>query len=117
MMRDLHCAHVLTAAGRAGRAGGTIRIDGERIAAVEPHRAASRGRCWRCRPFANAHDHARTVRSSSYGAAGKPLETWLHYLALLPSVDPYLASRGLAVAQRAGRRGRRDGALHAHRRG
>ena len=40
----------------------------------------------------NAHDHARTVRSSSLGAAGKPLETWLHYLALLPSVDAYLAS-------------------------
>ena len=43
-------------------------------------------------PFANAHDHARTVRSSSYGAAGKPLETWLHYLALPPPADPYLTS-------------------------
>jgi hypothetical protein len=43
-------------------------------------------------PLANAHDHARTVRSSSLGASGKPLETWLHYLALVPSIDPYLAA-------------------------
>lgn len=40
----------------------------------------------------NAHDHARTVSSTSYGAGGKPLETWIHYLAFLPSIDPYLAS-------------------------
>jgi cytosine/adenosine deaminase-related metal-dependent hydrolase len=42
--------------------------------------------------LANAHDHARAARSSSIGAGGKPLETWLHYLAMLPAVDPYLAS-------------------------
>ncbi|QQP87574.1 amidohydrolase family protein [Skermanella sp. TT6] len=40
----------------------------------------------------NAHDHGRPVRSSSFGAAGKPLELWLQYLALLPAVDPYLAA-------------------------
>ena len=40
----------------------------------------------------NAHDHGRAVRTSSIGAAGKPLEAWLHYLALFPSVDPYLAA-------------------------
>ncbi len=40
----------------------------------------------------NAHDHARAARSSSIGAGGKPLEIWLHYLAMLPSVDPYLAA-------------------------
>ncbi|EWY42583.1 cytosine deaminase [Skermanella stibiiresistens SB22] len=40
----------------------------------------------------NAHDHARPVRSSSFGAAGKPLELWLQYLALLPAVDPHLAA-------------------------
>jgi cytosine/adenosine deaminase-related metal-dependent hydrolase len=32
------------------------------------------------------------VRSSSIGAGGRPLESWLHYLALFPSVDPYLAA-------------------------
>jgi cytosine/adenosine deaminase-related metal-dependent hydrolase len=40
----------------------------------------------------NAHDHARPVRSSSYGAAGKPLELWLNWLSLVPAVDPYLAT-------------------------
>ena len=40
----------------------------------------------------NAHDHGRAVRTSSIGAAGKPLEAWLHYLALFPSVDPYAAA-------------------------
>ena len=40
----------------------------------------------------NAHDHGRAVRTSSIGASGKPLEAWLQYLALFPSVDPYLAA-------------------------
>lgn len=40
----------------------------------------------------NAHDHARPVRSSSLGAAHRPLETWLHHLAILPPLDPYLAA-------------------------
>ena len=39
----------------------------------------------------NAHDHARVTSTTAYGGAGKPLETWIAYLALLPSVDPYLA--------------------------
>ncbi len=39
----------------------------------------------------NAHDHGRPVRTGSFGAGGKPLETWLQYQALIPSVDPYLA--------------------------
>lgn len=40
----------------------------------------------------NAHDHARPLRSSSVGGFGKPLETWLHRLALMAPVDPYLAA-------------------------
>lgn len=40
----------------------------------------------------NAHDHGRAIRTSSIGAFGKPLESWLHYGALFPSVDPYLAA-------------------------
>ncbi len=42
--------------------------------------------------IANAHDHARPLRSSSVGAFGRPLETWLHRLALFAPVDPYLAT-------------------------
>ena len=40
----------------------------------------------------NAHDHARPLRSSSIGGFGKPLETWLHRLAMMAPVDPYLAT-------------------------
>lgn len=89
-MRELNCAHVLTAADTAVTSARSIRIDGDRIAVVEP---ASSGEPVLAMPvLVNAHDHARAVRSSSFGAGGKPLETWLHYLALLPSVDAYLAS-------------------------
>ena len=91
MIRDIHCAHVLTAATVPAVRARTIRLDGERIAAVEPTRGPAEA-LLALPPFANAHDHARTVRSSSYGAAGKPLETWLHYLALPPAADPYLTS-------------------------
>ena len=49
-------------------------------------------RFWLLPALVNAHDHGRAIRSSSIGAAGKPLEAWLHYLALFPSVDPYAAS-------------------------
>lgn len=40
----------------------------------------------------NAHDHARPLRTSSIGGFAKPLETWLHRLALYAPVDPYLAT-------------------------
>ena len=42
--------------------------------------------------FANAHDHGRPLSTTSFGAGGKPLETWLLRLAAIPSVDPYLAA-------------------------
>jgi cytosine/adenosine deaminase-related metal-dependent hydrolase len=43
------------------------------------------------------------VRSSSFGAAGKPLETWLHYMALVPAIDPYVAAAtSLARSARGG---------------
>jgi 5-methylthioadenosine/S-adenosylhomocysteine deaminase len=90
-MRELHCAHVLAAADAPVSAARTIRIEGESIAAVEAARPGAAEPLLAMPPLANAHDHARTVRSSSLGASGKPLETWLHYLALVPSIDPYLA--------------------------
>jgi cytosine/adenosine deaminase-related metal-dependent hydrolase len=89
-MRDLNCAHVLTAATSAAVRNHAIRIDGETIASIAP--AANAGPLFALPPLANAHDHARATRSSSFGTAGKPLEIWLSWLALLPAVDPYLAT-------------------------
>lgn len=40
----------------------------------------------------NAHDHARPLRPSSVGSFGRPLETWLHRLALFAPVDAYAAA-------------------------
>ena len=91
-MRELHCAHVLTAAETPASSAQTILIDGERIAAVKAAPPGSTEPLLAMPSLANAHDHARTVRSSSLGASGKPLETWLHYMALIPSVDPYVAA-------------------------
>jgi cytosine/adenosine deaminase-related metal-dependent hydrolase len=90
-MRELHCAHVLTAADAPAGGPHTIRIDGDRIAAVEAAKPASK-RLLALPALTNAHDHARVISTTAYGGAGKPLETWIPYLALLPSVDPYLAA-------------------------
>jgi len=77
-MRELNCAHVLTAADAPARPRGRFRIDGERIAAVDAAQPGTEQSLLAMPPARNAHDHARTVRSSSFGASGKPLETWLH---------------------------------------
>ena len=90
-MRELHCAHLLRAADAPVVGAHTIRIDGGRIAAVEAGKPASR-RLLALPALVNAHDHARVTSTTAYGGAGKPLETWIPYLALLPSVDPYLAA-------------------------
>jgi|GraSoi2013_100cm_1033763.scaffolds.fasta_scaffold07591_3 cytosine/adenosine deaminase-related metal-dependent hydrolase len=91
-MRELNCAHVITAADKPAAAARMIRIGDASIAAIEAARPGAAQPLLAMPPLANAHDHARTVRSSSLGASGKPLETWLHYLALVPSIDPYLAA-------------------------
>lgn len=40
----------------------------------------------------DAHNHARPLSTTSFGAGMKPLETWLPSLACMPAVDPYLAT-------------------------
>jgi 5-methylthioadenosine/S-adenosylhomocysteine deaminase len=90
-MRELHCAHTIEAPDTPPATGRTIRIDGDRIAAVGPAPPGKAEAVLALPALVNAHDHARPIRTSSIGTAGKPLEIWLHYLALIPAVDPYLA--------------------------
>ncbi len=80
-----------------------IAIDNGRIAAIEPSRAAASPRLLAMPAFVNAHDHARPLSPTSFGGAGKPLETWLLRLGAMPAVDPYLAA--LAAFGRAARSG------------
>jgi cytosine/adenosine deaminase-related metal-dependent hydrolase len=53
--------------------------------------------------LANAHDHCRPLSPTSFGGAGKPLETWLLRLGAMPAIDPYLGAKAaFARAAQAG---------------
>src|SRR3954452_5417244 len=89
--RKIACSHVIGPVGPSAGAQ-TITIDGGRIASIDPSASAPMGRLLAMPALANAHDHGRALRPSSIAADAKPLESWLHYLALFPAVDPYLAA-------------------------
>src|SRR5471032_942160 len=80
-----------------------IAIENGLIASIEPSAATPDRRRLAMPPLANAHDHARPLSPTSFGAAGKPLETWLLRLAAMPAIDPYLGA--LAAFGRAARGG------------
>jgi cytosine/adenosine deaminase-related metal-dependent hydrolase len=90
-LRNVRCTHVI---GPNGPLAGpqTIAIDGGKITAIEPASTPASDPLLALPALVNAHDHGRAIRTSSIGADAKPLESWLHYLALFPSVDPYLAA-------------------------
>ncbi|HYI70459.1 MAG TPA: hypothetical protein VEX87_11975, partial [Skermanella sp.] len=92
--RSIACASLLEGPGYDVRGPRRIGLDGGRIGSIEEMNGGeTAGEALFALPaLVNAHDHGRAVRSSSFGAAGKPLELWLQYLALLPAVDPYLAA-------------------------
>jgi len=90
-VRVIEVEHVLAAPDASASGPVAIAIGGDRIAKVAPHRGSAPS-LLAMPVLCNAHDHARAARSSSVGAGGKPLETWLHYLAMFPAVDPYLAA-------------------------
>ena len=80
-----------------------IAFEAGRIAAITPAADAPARRLLAAPALANAHDHARPLSPTSFGAAGKPLETWLLRLAAMPAIDPYLGA--LAAFGRAARAG------------
>jgi len=87
----IHCAHVVGPGGALVGAQ-AIRIEGDRLAAIEPAAKPSSEPLLAMPALVNAHDHGRAVSTSSIGADAKPLESWLPYLALIPAADPYLAA-------------------------
>lgn len=91
-MRTITCAHLVSDANAPPARAQQITIADGLISSVGPAPAAAVDPIVALPALVNAHDHGRAVRSSSIGAGGKPLEAWLHYLALFPSVDPYLAA-------------------------
>jgi cytosine/adenosine deaminase-related metal-dependent hydrolase len=94
---------LLRADGEARGEGVDIAIEDGLIAAITPSREAAPPR-WLAMPaLVNAHDHARPLSPTSFGGAGKPLETWLLRLGAMPAVDPYLGA--LAAFGRAARSG------------
>jgi len=89
--RTIICSHAIGTA-RASVGAQVVTITGDRFSSIEPTSAPGPDR-WLAMPaLVNAHDHGRAIRTSSIGADAKPLESWLHYLALFPSVNPYLAA-------------------------
>jgi cytosine/adenosine deaminase-related metal-dependent hydrolase len=91
-MRIINCAHLIEAPDRPVAANRQIRLNGGRIEAVAAVEAAEADALFVMPALVNAHDHGRALRTSSLGAGGKPLETWLQYQALIPSLDPYLVA-------------------------
>jgi cytosine/adenosine deaminase-related metal-dependent hydrolase len=94
---NFDCAQLLPQAAALLLQNRRVIIAQDKISAIEP---CSGGRFFVMPPLSNAHDHARTVRMSSLGASGRPLESWLHYRTLLPAVSPYLAT-SVALARAA----------------
>ena len=89
--RTIACTHIIGSA-RALTGAQAITIAGDAFASIAPTSAPSTDRLLAMPALVNAHDHGRAVSTSSIGADAKPLESWLHYFALFPSVDPYLAA-------------------------
>jgi cytosine/adenosine deaminase-related metal-dependent hydrolase len=91
-MRILNCLQLLEDPNLPPSRGRRIRIERDRVKEVSPIEVAVAEPLFVLPALVNAHDHGRAIRTNSIGAGGKPLESWLHYQALLPSVDPYLAA-------------------------
>jgi len=91
-MRTICCAHLIETAQAPVARARRIQIQDDKIHTVEGAAAEQVQPLFVLPALVNAHDHGRAVRTSSIGAGGKPLEAWLHYLALFPAVDPYAAA-------------------------
>jgi cytosine/adenosine deaminase-related metal-dependent hydrolase len=81
---------LLPASGQSPRRGASISMKDGVISSIDESGVAGSG--FAIPALGNAHDHARLVRLSQVDSYDVPLEAWLPYLALMPSVDPWLSS-------------------------
>jgi cytosine/adenosine deaminase-related metal-dependent hydrolase len=93
-MRLINCTHLIEAADKSPTSRRQIQIEQDKVTAVRdiPATPGNSDRLFVLPALVNAHDHGRAIRTSSVNAGGKPLESWIQYQALIPSVDPYLAA-------------------------
>ncbi len=90
--RTITCSYAITAPDQRVARQCAITIEGRQITEVSGAAGKPVDPLLVLPALVNAHDHGRPVRTSSVGAGNKPLESWLLHLALIPSVDPYLAA-------------------------
>lgn len=103
MIERLSGVVLLPTDGRPAGSPVDLSIKDGRIAAIAPAAQPPARRLLAMPALVNAHDHARPLSPTSFGGAGKPLETWLLRLAAMPPIDPYLGA--LAAFGRAARAG------------
>jgi len=81
----------------------SIAMEEGHVADFQPAANPASGRLLAMPALANAHDHARPLSTTSFGAAGRPLESWILRLGVIPPLDPYLvAAASLGRAARSG---------------
>lgn len=91
-MPALTASDILAGPALTRRSGASIEWQGETITAIGTAVGPLDRRRLVLPAFANAHDHARPLAMSSFGAAFMPLETWLPRSILATPPDPYLAA-------------------------
>lgn len=69
-----------------------ISIEQGRISTIEPAPMPDGPARMAMPALADAHNHARPLSTTSFGCGAKPLEQWLPQLAVMPSVDAYIAA-------------------------
>jgi cytosine/adenosine deaminase-related metal-dependent hydrolase len=91
-MRTISCTHLIETAQAPVAPARRVHVEDGKIKGVERATPSEVQPLIVLPAPVNAHDHGRAMRMTSIGAGGKPLEAWLHYLALFPAVDPYAAA-------------------------
>lgn len=92
-MKTVVTACLLPGASASGGKAFDITIENGMISGLTPAGDTPERRRLAIPALVNAHDHCRPLSPTSFGAAAKPLETWLLRLGAMPPIDPYLGAK------------------------